>query len=171
MFVPTHSVEWTVSWNQTWNVFYSGLATILSHPPWKGFQKSLYRLSRGGFPIKKNTISFRCWVLLPGYLCSSDATTKGLAAFIVELRRQRFLRWHLEHPENTDVHESRSVCVSMSLHAFVPHVLGTHFLFWITWWILKKARFHPNNPVINCCWKLGNDVGPSWVSESVNGTH
>ena len=45
------------------------------------------------------------------YLSSSNATTKGLSNLVVQLRRERYLEWHLQHPENDNVHETRSMLI------------------------------------------------------------
>jgi hypothetical protein len=40
---------------------------------------------------------------------SKGVTAKMLQAEIIKLKKERYLQWHLLHPENTKIHESRSV--------------------------------------------------------------
>ena len=52
-----------------------------------------------------------------GYMAGSSATTKGFAATVVQLRRDRYLDWLLLHPENENIHPSRSM-IDLCLECF-----------------------------------------------------
>ena len=66
-------------------------------------------------------VSMGVWSI---HLNSSAATTKSIGIKVAELRRNRFLLWHLGHPENDRIHPSRSMSLYLTWRDFD---LVTHF--------------------------------------------
>jgi hypothetical protein len=72
-------------------------------------------------------------------MAATNTTAKQVQSEIVRLKRDRFVTWHLLHPENDMVDETRS------MHPLKCHYLGT--LYEICRRCDNFFRFPPREPV------------------------